>query len=476
MEVSLGQGSDQLGSSTPAQPLVIFNCCKKESHTLRQGFKNLGRRLKTSYRTLSNKVEISIEVLKEAAAVVFGSPQEKFTKNEVDSLHAYVKRGGCLLYLSTQGGHGNQGSNVNDIIQQYGITINSDCLVRTVQEKYLHPKEVLVTDSSLSKELKQFASKGSKRVEEAPRSTLDTRRSRFPDIDLKGEAFGKVGGTGLQIVYPYGATLTVKKPAAAILSSGMIAFPINRPLGAVWQGPKGQGRVAVLGSVTIFEDAWLDKEDNSKLLDFLLLWLTHQTSLEVDKLSAEELEANDLQHVPSTEALAGRLRCCLQEAEELPKDFTKLLDDKLFKYDTNLIHEVAELYKKLGVKHEPLTLIAPKLEVPFPKCQPAVFPPIWREPAPPDLDLFDLDECFASPADRLGQLTNKCKSAEVEDMNFYITEAASILGVTPKAAGVGDGNLREAAKAYLSFIFQEIVNMKKSRSGSEHCTQSNHGD
>lgn len=41
----------------------------------------------------------------------------------------------------------------------------------------------------------------------------------------------------------------------------------------------------MLGSVTIFEDAWLDKEDNSKLLDFLLLWLTHQTSLEVALLS-----------------------------------------------------------------------------------------------------------------------------------------------------------------------------------------------
>lgn len=55
--------------------------------------------------------------------------------------------------------------------------------------------------------------------------------------------------------------------------------------GAVWQGSKGQGRVFVLGSVTVFEDAWLDKEDNSKLLDFVLLWLTYQTSLEVTLLS-----------------------------------------------------------------------------------------------------------------------------------------------------------------------------------------------
>jgi len=37
----------------------------------------------------------------------------------------------------------------------------------------------------------------------------------------------------------------------------------------------------VLGSTAIFEDAWLEKEDNAKLFDFLLLWLTHQSSIQV---------------------------------------------------------------------------------------------------------------------------------------------------------------------------------------------------
>ena len=43
----------------------------------------------------------------------------------------------------------------------------------------------------------------------------------------------------------------------------------------------------------------------------------------------------------------------------------------------------------------------------MPKCQLAVFPPSLREPPPPALDLFDLDDCFASPEERLAQLTNK---------------------------------------------------------------------
>ena len=56
----------------------------------------------------------------------------------------------------------------------------------------------------------------------------------------------------------------VQKPATAILSSGKIAYPMHRPVGAVWQGKGGEGRVVVLGSATMAEDEWLDKEDNAK--------------------------------------------------------------------------------------------------------------------------------------------------------------------------------------------------------------------
>ncbi len=50
-----------------------------------------------------------------------------------------------------------------------------------------------------------------------------------------------------------------------------------------------------------------------------------------------------------------------------------------------------------------------------------------REPAPPALDQFDLDEHFAKEGLRLAQLTNKCTSG-AEDMEYYIAEAGEILG------------------------------------------------
>nr|PNR43451.1 hypothetical protein PHYPA_015832 [Physcomitrium patens] len=248
----------------------------------------------------------------------------------------------------------------------------------------------------------------------------------------------------MHIVYPYGATLSVQRPAAPILSSGVLAIPIHRPLGQ-----------------SLLEDCVLQFFTP---IDVYFTRLAIQESLprhyQVDEISMDEVETNDVLCVPDTQALANRLRCCLQESEELPKDCSKLLDEKLFEYHTNLIPNVKSLYKQLGVKHAPLTLITPQFEVPMPPLQPAVFPPALRDPPPPALDLFDLDDCFASPFVRLAQLTNKCKSANNENVQFYITEAASILGITPKVVGVAE-NSRDLPKALMAYICHELGKFKR---------------
>lgn len=47
----------------------------------------------------------------------------------------------------------------------------------------------------------------------------------------------------LTFVYPYGATLSVMKPAVAILSTGSVCFPLNRPVLAFYQG-KVRGQIS----------------------------------------------------------------------------------------------------------------------------------------------------------------------------------------------------------------------------------------
>jgi len=87
---------------------------------------------------------------------------------------------------------------------------------------------------------------------------------------------------------------------------------------------------------------------------------------EFERYVNEEIEINEYHHVPDITALADRLRSCLQESDEMPKDFTTLFSQNLYKFDTDLVPESIDLYKTLGVKHEPLTLIPPQFETPMP--------------------------------------------------------------------------------------------------------------
>jgi intraflagellar transport protein 52 len=130
--------------------------------------------------------------------------------------------------------------------------------VRTTHYKYLHPKEVLISDGILNRGVITGAGK-----------SLNANDDDEFRVAKGPQAFD---GTGLEFVYPFGATLSVQKPAVPVLSSGKIAYPMNRPLGAVWAQP-GYGRIAVLGSCAIFDDKWLDKEENSKVMDFMFRFL-----------------------------------------------------------------------------------------------------------------------------------------------------------------------------------------------------------
>merc|ERR1719265_2615488 len=215
----------------------------------------------------------------------------------------------------------------------------------------------------------------------------------------------------------------------------------------------GAGRICVLGSVRMLEDDFIDLEKNKQLADTLIRWLLDIGDCDLAYAYGEEPEISDYYHIPHTQGLAMNLRSCLQENEPLPRDFTQLFDDSLFKFDTDLIPEGVKLYQQLGVKHEPLTLIHPQFETPMPALQPAVYAPCLREPPMPALDLFDLDEQFASERVRLAQLTNKCTD---EDLEYYIEKAGEILGVSEK---LGDG--KRGANHILEYVFRQLVNFKK---------------
>lgn len=83
------------------------------------------------------------------------------------------------------------------------------------------------------------------------------------------------------------------------------------------------------------EDEFFEKEDNQKIQEAVFKWLLTDGDAEFERSIKEEPEINEYAHVPDITALADRLRSCLQEADELPRQFTTLFNYKLFKFDTD---------------------------------------------------------------------------------------------------------------------------------------------
>jgi intraflagellar transport protein 52 len=411
----------------------------------------------------SNKDELTRARLEGVRLLLFCGARQKFESSEIKALQDFLAQGGGVLFMGSeptepqveeQQEEGEQRSMqpddytlVNKLTENFGISFVSDALVRTVYAKeYYHPKEVLIKAAGIVPSMDRLA-------ETRP---VDASKPPTDDVDEDPK---------LEIVYPFGCTLKVQKPALPLIGSGVLTFPAQRPLVAC--AKVGRGTLAMCGSLLLLSDEYINKSDNFLLTQNLIHRATGMQEWKNEPLDNDRPEFGEIIPVPDTEALAERLRSCLQETEDLPVDFTTLFDHTLFKYDTHLIPEAVKLYERLNVKHESLSLIPPQFEVPLPPLQPAVFMPCMRELPPPALDLFDLDEHFSSEKLRLAQLTNKCTD---KDLEYFVCEAGEILGIADQirasapAAGGGaafGGNGRSQANKILEFILRKLVDWKK---------------
>ncbi|NWJ06052.1 IFT52 protein, partial [Crypturellus undulatus] len=411
---------------------IIFSAAKGEAFTAVSGYKALRKRLRSAWKVQSLKDEITSEKLVGVKLWITAGPREKFTAAEFSVLKKFLEEGGALLVMLTEGGESRYGTNINYLLEDYGVVVNNDAVVRNVYYKYFHPKEALISDGVLNRGISEAA-----------------RKTRFETTDEDG---GGHAAQTLTFVYPFGATLNVMKPAVAVLSTGSVCFPLNRPVLAFYQHEARGGKMAVLGSCHMFSDQYLDKEENSKIMDMIFQWLT-TSDIRLNQVDMEDPGISDYTMIPDTAALSERLRVCLQEGEEIPRDFTKLFDTSLYQLDTTALPSVIKAYEQLNVKHEPLRLIQPQFETPLPPLQPAVFPPAFKELPPPPLELFDLDEIFSSEKARLAEITNKCTD---DDLEFYVRKCGEILGVTSKLP-----KDKQDAKHILEHIFFQVVEFKK---------------
>jgi intraflagellar transport protein 52 len=444
------------------QPTICFDSNKRQTLLPTKGFKQLHRKLKQACKVDLNKAGLTLEKMAPFDVYIIAAPQEALLDHEEEAIRQYLNEGGSVLLALGEGGE-EKYSHLNAFLEPFGVQLNEDCVVRTVIHNYLHPKEVCITNGVTNREFNRAAGK-------APvgGASFGATLSGTGGSDLAAAAAAATASDSsspnLTFVYPHGLTMNVQRPSVPVLSSGFMAYPLNRPIASVWESPtahpetKKRGKLLVMGSALSFEDAWIGKEENDKLVTVVFDYLLHR--LKLDQIDADDPDITDYHYLPDTASLADRLRVAVEESDELPRDFTQLYDVDMFRFDTNMIPEVIAMHEHLNVKHEPLSLIHPEFQAPLPPRLPATFDPTHRELPPPALDLFDLDDQFASEKVRLSQLTNKANEASEGtggDLEFFILEGAEIMGVTKKLRSPRNKDPR----ALLDYIFRQVVQCKK---------------
>uniref|UniRef100_A0A915DDG6 Uncharacterized protein n=1 Tax=Ditylenchus dipsaci TaxID=166011 RepID=A0A915DDG6_9BILA len=264
--------------------------------------------------------------------------------------------------------------------------------------------------------------------------------------------------TALTFVYPYGATLNVNRNSVAVLSTGTVCYPISRPICA-FHNVEGGGRVVVIGSTHMFSDDYFEKEQNSKIFDVIIKFLSE--GIDLNPIDAADPELADAHPIPDHIQLSNQLKMCLQESEveqTIFGDFTKLFDSSLCSIGLENWAETMRCYERLGLKHEPLTLVTPVFEVPQPPLQPAVFPPNFREIPPPQLELLTWMMLFP-PTNRLNQLIDPVftfLSGAESELDIFVREAGELLGISRMLA-LNEKN----SKKILEHVLHQIVEYKK---------------
>ena len=60
----------------------------------------------------------------------------------------------------------------------------------------------------------------------------------------------------------------------------------------------------------------------------------------MNAIDAEDPEVTDYHFLPDTPKLAERLKACLQEGDDIPRDFGKMFEHNVYKLDNALVPKV----------------------------------------------------------------------------------------------------------------------------------------
>ena len=94
-----------------------------------------------------------LKKLKECHLLLLGGPRMPFSAQELADIRKYIDEGGRVFLSMHEGGEQKLNTNINAMLEQLGISVNADSVIRKTFYKYLHPKEAFIGNGILNQEL-----------------------------------------------------------------------------------------------------------------------------------------------------------------------------------------------------------------------------------------------------------------------------------------------------------------------------------
>ena len=95
----------------------------------------------------------------------------------------------------------------------------------------------------------------------------------------------------------------------------------------------------------MFHDDYIDKENNFKIFEIILAFLTTD-EVSLNAIDTENPDVADYNYIPDSKALSEQLKVCLQEGEELSPDHNEWFDSRMFTFDFACLPKVVQVGEK----------------------------------------------------------------------------------------------------------------------------------
>lgn len=281
-----------------------------------------------------------------------------FNQDDLRCIERFSSAGHALIVGSGSYEDTSKRANLNAIVSKYGIKFRKNSVIRPNRFEHYHPKEAMIQGFI------------------ANRGLRDSLKRVSDQTSNHGDEAGNARGTGERIIYPYGCSIKVdNKSSVVMMTSSKWTIPMEQPICTFYRDPSNNidgFKLIAIGSASIFEDTYINKECNLSLLKSFSDFILNANGFVINISDAKTIEIPTVNYSPDIDRLISIPVPYIQQTEPLPEDKSSLIDQKTFNLDNSKLPLLIEAFRELDITKEPLTLIKPNFERHQLSLEPAV--------------------------------------------------------------------------------------------------------